>query len=80
MKSALHFRRSEHFGSCFTRYVASPLELNQLYTGDCLKLFPLLESTTIDLIFADPPFNIGYDYDIYDDRRDAETDMDGTVA
>ncbi|MEF3394029.1 DNA methyltransferase, partial [Campylobacter jejuni] len=22
-----------------------------------------------DLIFADPPFNIGYNYDIYNDRR-----------
>jgi DNA modification methylase len=32
----------------------------------------MLEAGTIDLIFADPPFNIGYDYDIYDDRRDAE--------
>ena len=26
---------------------------------------------SIDLVFADPPFNIGYDYDVYDDRRDA---------
>ena len=25
---------------------------------------------SIDLVFADPPFNIGYDYDVYDDRRD----------
>src|SRR5438128_7910152 len=28
-----------------------------------------LELESIDLIFADPPFNIGYDYDVYDDRR-----------
>src|SRR5207237_596973 len=26
---------------------------------------------SVDLVFADPPFNIGYDYDVYDDRRDA---------
>ena len=24
---------------------------------------------SVDLVFADPPFNIGYDYDVYDDRR-----------
>jgi site-specific DNA-methyltransferase (adenine-specific) len=24
---------------------------------------------SVDLVFADPPFNIGYEYDVYDDRR-----------
>lgn len=37
--------------------------------GDCLDLFAKLESGTIDLVFADPPFNIGYDYDEYHDRH-----------
>ena len=27
-----------------------------------------LEAGTVDLAFADPPFNIGYKYDIYDDK------------
>ncbi|MCA9229275.1 MAG: site-specific DNA-methyltransferase [Planctomycetales bacterium] len=27
---------------------------------------------TVDLVFADPPFNIGYEYDQYDDRQDDE--------
>jgi site-specific DNA-methyltransferase (adenine-specific) len=31
-----------------------------------------MEATSVDLAFADPPFNIGYDYDVYQDRRDAE--------
>ncbi|MEM9352534.1 MAG: site-specific DNA-methyltransferase [Planctomycetota bacterium] len=30
----------------------------------------------IDLAFADPPFNIGYDYDEYDDRQDDEKYLD----
>jgi site-specific DNA-methyltransferase (adenine-specific) len=29
-----------------------------------------MDSESIDLVFADPPFNIGYQYDVYDDRRD----------
>ena len=29
-----------------------------------------IEPGTIDLVFADPPFNIGYEYDEYHDRQD----------
>ena len=29
-----------------------------------------IETSTIDLVFADPPFNIGYEYDEYHDRQD----------
>jgi site-specific DNA-methyltransferase (adenine-specific) len=32
----------------------------------------------VDLAFADPPFNIGYDYDVYDDRSDADQYLDWT--
>ncbi|MCI0638026.1 MAG: site-specific DNA-methyltransferase [Gemmataceae bacterium] len=45
------------------------MQANVLYKGDCLKLFPELESASVDLAFADPPFNIGYDYDVYDDQK-----------
>ena len=31
-----------------------------------IKLLASFASTKLLLIFADPPFNIGYDYDIYD--------------
>jgi site-specific DNA-methyltransferase (adenine-specific) len=37
-----------------------------------------LEAGSIDLAFADPPFNIGYDYDVYDDRADADHYLDWT--
>lgn len=56
------------------------LDLDQLYTGDCVELFSQVENETIDLIFADPPFNIGYDYDIYNDSRDADTYLNWTLA
>lgn len=32
----------------------------------------MLEAGCVDLAFADPPFNIGYEYDAYDDRQDHE--------
>ncbi|BAY98976.1 DNA methylase N-4/N-6 domain protein [Tolypothrix tenuis PCC 7101] len=33
-----------------------------LYLGDCLKLLSVLPDESIDLIFADPPFNLGKEY------------------
>ena len=45
------------------------LELNQIHQGDCVTRMAELGTESIDLVFADPPFNIGYDYDEYDDRR-----------
>jgi site-specific DNA-methyltransferase (adenine-specific) len=54
------------------------LETDRHYQGDCLELFRRVAPGTIDLVFADPPFNIGYDYDIYDDRREADQYLDWT--
>ena len=48
------------------------LATNKVYQGDCIKLFDQIEPGSVDLVFADPPFNIGYDYDVYHDRRDGE--------
>jgi site-specific DNA-methyltransferase (adenine-specific) len=48
------------------------MELNRIHNVDCIEGLSKLEAGSIDLAFADPPFNIGYDYDVYDDRRAAE--------
>ncbi len=45
------------------------LEPNKVYGGDCLQRLAQIEPESVDLAFADPPFNIGYDYDLYHDRR-----------
>ena len=52
------------------------LALDRLYPGDCLEQFRVVADSSIDLVFADPPFNIGYDYDVYDDRRDTDQYLD----
>jgi site-specific DNA-methyltransferase (adenine-specific) len=36
---------------------------------DCIAGLNELPTGGVDLVFADPPFNIGYDYDVYDDRK-----------
>src|SRR3954467_2109936 len=54
------------------------LEPNRLYQGDCVENLDKVEAGSVDLVFADPPFNIGYDYDVYDDQADAERYLDWT--
>lgn len=52
------------------------LEVNQIHEGDCIAGMNDLAPGMVDLAFADPPFNIGYDYDVYDDKREHEHYLD----
>jgi DNA modification methylase len=47
-------------------------ETNQIICGDSIKVLNEGPEGWIDLVFADPPFNIGYLYHGYDDKRKAE--------
>ncbi len=47
------------------------LALNTIHKLDCVQAMQQLEPGSVDLVFADPPFNIGYKYDVYEDRKDA---------
>ena len=51
-------------------------KLNRIIHGDCIKEMGKLKAGSVDLVFADPPFNIGYDYDEYDDKRSCEDYLD----
>src|SRR5262245_20392966 len=44
-------------------------KVDPIICGDCVKELARLNAGSVDLAFADPPFNIGYEYDQYDDRR-----------
>ena len=44
--------------------------------GDCLELLSRVSSDSVPLAFADPPFNIGYSYDTYHDRRSTDDYLD----
>ena len=41
---------------------------NTVDCGDCITEMNALAAGSVDLAFADPPFNIGYAYDVYHDR------------
>jgi len=51
-----------------------------IHQGDCLEGLKGLPPAIVDLAFADPPFNIGYQYDVYDDNRDYRAYLDWTRA
>ena len=41
---------------------------NKIVCGDCIEILGKVKEPFVDLVFADPPFNIGYTYDKYHDK------------
>lgn len=52
------------------------LQTDRLHNEDCIVGMSKLPSGCIDLAFADPPFNIGYKYDVYRDNLDDDEYLD----
>ena len=46
---------------------------NRIHKGDCVEKLQEITPRSIDLVCADPPFNISYECDLYNDndKRDA---------
>jgi site-specific DNA-methyltransferase (adenine-specific) len=44
------------------------MEIDKVYLGDCIEIMKKLTEKSVDLIFVDPPFNIGIKYDKYNDN------------
>jgi DNA modification methylase len=47
----------------------SAIQPDTIIQGDCIETLSEVREPFADLIFADPPFNIGYKYDVYEDRK-----------
>ena len=54
------------------------LALETVHQGDCVALLKKMDAGSVDLAFADPPFNIKYDYDVYKDNRPYHEYLDWT--
>lgn len=50
--------------------------LNRILEGDCLKVLPQLPANSVDVTFADPPFNLNKKYHTYTDQRDTDDYID----
>jgi DNA modification methylase len=55
-----------------------PAPLDGLIEGDCIDGLSRFPDGSIDLAFADPPFNIGYDYDVYHDSKEDDAYLNWT--
>lgn len=53
---SLSFSHSEHYHNVYQA------DLGKLFQGDCRYLLRNLPAESVDLVFADPPFNLGKDY------------------
>ena len=45
------------------------VDLNRVVCSDARLFAPSLPDNSVDLIFTSPPYNLGMDYDVYDDKK-----------
>ncbi len=50
--------------------------INQIIHGDCLEVMRQIPSDSVDITFADPPFNLKKKYNTYEDYRDEDAYLD----
>lgn len=56
--------------------ITMTLPLNTILNQDCIAGMNGLDEGCVDLAFADPPFNIGYEYDVYKDKLGRQQYLD----
>jgi len=49
---------------------------NKIIRGDCLELFKRIPDNSVDMTFADPPFNLKKNYNSYKDRLEFQEYLD----
>jgi len=42
----------------------------EIIAGDCLDVMATIEPGSVNLVFADPPYNVGVPYDVHNDRME----------
>ena len=48
------------------------IEVNKIYNADCLNILKELPDKCIDLVLTDPPYNVGINYNSYNDKKTYE--------
>jgi len=50
--------------------------INKIIQGDCLEVMKNIPDNSVDITFADPPFNLGKKYNGYRDNKEFHTYLD----
>ena len=48
----------------------TPEFIDKIICGDCLKIMRQIPDNSVDMTFADPPYNLGKEYERYEDSKD----------
>ena len=48
----------------------------QIYLGDCVAGMHRLDPQSVDVVVTSPPYNLGKEYNTYDDNKDADKYLD----
>ena len=51
--------------------------LNTIICDDCLKVLKQIPDKSIDLVFTSPPYNLGIEYDTYNDNQELKEYLSG---
>jgi site-specific DNA-methyltransferase (adenine-specific) len=54
----------------------NPLPIDKIIVGDCVKVLRGIPDNSVDVCFADPPFNLRKRYRKYDDRKEQKEYLD----
>jgi len=54
------------------------IEMNKIYNLDCIEGMKLMEENSVDLVVTSPPYNVGIDYDVYQDNMSMEDYLEWT--
>ena len=46
--------------------------INKVIQGDAIEIMRQIPDDSVDMIFADPPFNLGKKYNSYYDKKDVD--------
>lgn len=65
---------ARHAGVMGTKTTSAALPVNRILTGDCIELMNGLPAGSVDLVFADPPYNLQLGGEL---RRPNESVVDG---
>ena len=54
--------------------------INKVILGDAVKIMRGIPDNSIDMTFADPPFNLGKKYNSYYDKKDVDKYLENGVS
>ena len=56
-----------------TKATSQLIDINKIYSEDCISGMKKIQNETVDIIICDPPYNIGKDFGNESDKQQTDT-------